>query len=260
MKRGIILFIFLISIFLLSGCAVLRYLDGSSDEDIKTFNMSRKDLLREMANLQSVNETRKESLDRQQVAINKLDEQGKANLKAISERQAQIEKLEKEKVALLEENMKLKTAAAPKEDALVEMQAREKAQASAAVEMQTREKAQAAAAKKLRIKVLTGTGKFSAARELSKKIKGLGYKVEWVGRAPKSDFKDDIVYFAEGAKKEAKELADRLGEKTVVKPLTWSSIFDIIVVAGKNKGSLRPCGHSKELIWKTKHTPKVLKG
>jgi hypothetical protein len=152
--------------------------------------------------------------------MDRLESKDKDNIKAISDGQARIGSLEKEKNALLEENKKLTAAAASKEAVLVEKQAREKAQASAA--------------KELRIKVLTGTGELSAARALAKKLKGLGYNVERVDRAPTTHFKSDTVFFAKDLEREAKELAGRLGEGTAVKPMTWSSRFNIIVVAKEN--------------------------
>lgn len=217
MQKGIIFFTFLISVCLLSGCAALQYFDGSSDEQVKKFTMSKEELQKEVESLQSGNESLREALDRKQAQLNTYDAKEKANLKAISDGQARIESLEKEKNTLFEENKKLKSAAVVKEEALAEKQ--------------VREQAQAAAAKELRIKVLTGTGELSAARKLSKKLTDLGYKVERMDRAPTTNFSSDTVFFAKDKEKEAKELAGRLGKETVVKPMTWSSIFDIIVVA-----------------------------
>ena len=214
MKRGTILC--LISVCLLSGCGVFRYFDGSSDEEIKKFSMSKNELQREVENLQSGNEALRKVVGQQQSRIEKFEEKDKANLKAVSEGQIRTESLEKEKNDLLEENKTLKAAAAIKEVTLVEQQ--------------TREKAPAAAAKELRIKVLAGSGGLSAARKMSKTLKDLGYKVERLDRASTTHFRSDTVYYAKDSEKEAKELAGRLGKETVVKPLTWPSIFDIIVV------------------------------
>jgi hypothetical protein len=213
MKRGAILCLILVC--LISGCGVFRYFDGSSDEEVKKFSISKKELQKEVEHLQSGNEALRTVVLQQQSRIEKFEEKDKTHLMAVSEGQTRIESLEKEKNDLLEENKELK-AAAVKEVPLVEEQ--------------TQEKAKAAAAKELRIKVLAGSGGLPAARTMSKKLQDLGYKVERLDRAATTHFKSDTVYHAKDSEKEAKELAGRLGKETVVKPLTWSSIFDIIVV------------------------------
>ncbi|MCX5837419.1 MAG: LytR C-terminal domain-containing protein [Deltaproteobacteria bacterium] len=214
MKRGAILCLILVC--LLSGCGVFRYFDGSSDEEVKKFSISKKELQKEVEHLQSGNEALQKVVLQQQSRIEKFEEKDKTQLMAVSERQTRIESLEKEKNDLLEENKELKAAVAIKEVALVEER--------------TQEKTQTAAAKELRIKVLAGSGGLPAARTMSKKLQDLGYKVERLDRASTTHIKSDTVYHAKDSEKEAKEMAGRLGKETVVKPMTWSSIFDIIVV------------------------------
>jgi TolA-binding protein len=232
MKRGAILC--LISVLLLSGCGVFRYFDGSSDQEVKEISMSKEELQREVESLQTGNESLRKVVGQQESRIEKFEEKDKANLKTVSERQIRIESLEKEKNALLEENKTLKAAAAIKEVTLVEQPIREKAPAAikevTLVEQPTRKKAPAVPAKGLRIKVLAGSGGLSAARKMSKTLQDLGYKVERLDRASTAHFKSDTVYYAKDSEKEAGELAGRLGQGIVVKPLTWPSVFDIIVL------------------------------
>jgi hypothetical protein len=268
MKRGAILC--LISVFLLSGCGVFRYFDGSSDQEVKEISMSKEELQREVESLQTGNESLRKVVGQQESRIEKFEEKDKANLKTVSERQIRIESLEKEKNALLEENKTLKAAAAIKEVTLVEQPIREKSAAAikevtlveqpirekapaaikevtlveqptrkkapaaikevTLVEQPTRKKAPAVPAKGLRIKVLAGSGGLSAARKMSKTLQDLGYKVERLDRASTAHFKSDTVYYAKDSEKEAGELAGRLGQGIVVKPLTWPSVFDIIVL------------------------------
>jgi TolA-binding protein len=85
--------------------------------------------------------------------------------------------------------------------------------------------------KTLKVKVLSGNGKLSSAREMSKKLIRMGYKVSDIELGPRKDFTVNTIYFASNYQKEAQQLAVRLGGKTVCKPLTWNSIFNIIVVA-----------------------------
>jgi hypothetical protein len=86
--------------------------------------------------------------------------------------------------------------------------------------------------KSLRIKVLSGDGKIDSARQMAKRISSMGYEVGSVEMADHSDYPVIIVYFAPKYKKEAKTLAAKLGKKTVVKPLYWKSVFNLIVVTG----------------------------
>jgi chromosome segregation ATPase len=86
--------------------------------------------------------------------------------------------------------------------------------------------------KSIRMKVLSGEGKIDSAKRMAKRLTAMGYKVESVAMAENADYPANTVYFTEKYKKEAKALASRLGKNTIVKPLTWKSVFSIIVVTG----------------------------
>jgi len=86
--------------------------------------------------------------------------------------------------------------------------------------------------KSIRMKVLSGEGKIDSAKRMAKRLTALGYKVESVGMAENADYPANTVYFTAKYKKEAKALASKLGKDTIVKPLTWKSVFSIIVVTG----------------------------
>jgi len=85
--------------------------------------------------------------------------------------------------------------------------------------------------KNLKVKVLSGNGKLPTAKQMSKRLIAMGYKVADVGTAARTDYKVNTIYFASDYKAEAQRLAVRLGGKTIAKPLTWTSAFHIIVVA-----------------------------
>jgi hypothetical protein len=85
--------------------------------------------------------------------------------------------------------------------------------------------------KNLKLKVLSGNGKLPTARLMSKKLIAMGYRVADIGTATRADYTVNTIYFASDYKTEAQQLAARLGGKTIAKPLTWSSVFHIIVVA-----------------------------
>ncbi len=85
--------------------------------------------------------------------------------------------------------------------------------------------------KSIRIKVLSGNGKMSSAKKMAQRLTKLGYRVEVVGMATTPDYATDTVYYKSGFEKKAADMGKKLAGKTITKPLTWSSIFDIIVVA-----------------------------
>ena len=88
--------------------------------------------------------------------------------------------------------------------------------------------------RQLKIRVLSGDGALNSAEEMARKLRNMGYKIESIDRAPRSNFLRNTVYFAPGFQNEAKRLVISLGGNTILKPLSCSSIFDLIVVTGKN--------------------------
>jgi len=86
--------------------------------------------------------------------------------------------------------------------------------------------------KSIRIKVLSGDGKIGSAKKMAKRMTSMGYRVEGVGMADHTDYPAITVYSAPKYNKEAKTLAKKLGKETITKPLTWKSVFNIIVVTG----------------------------
>ena len=160
--------------------------------------------------------------------------------------------LERRNKALQAENEDLKKQVAAKDDMLrlkSEEIAKQDAKQAAMVEEVDRMKAQfarsgdggvrdapaagrSAGLKSIRLKVLSGEGKIDSARRMAKRLAAMGYKVESVGMAESSDYPANTVYFAANSKKEAKALASRLGKDTILKPLTWKSVFSLIVVTG----------------------------
>jgi Tfp pilus assembly protein PilO len=85
----------------------------------------------------------------------------------------------------------------------------------------------------VRIKVLTGDGKLPSATKMAGVVKAMGYKVEKVDRAPTANFSGHTVFYAPDFRKDAGNIAKRLGGNAIARPLSWPSVFNIIVVAGK---------------------------
>jgi len=204
MKEKAILLIVLF-VFLLSGCASFRCLDGGCQKDMQDLTTACVDLRNEVIH---------------------LTKEGKVKQSQIEALERDRNTLKTETVSLSEENKNLKLAASTMEkSAAVEKQASMKAE--------EKPKIAGDASKELRIKVLTGTGKISSAKTLSKKLTNMGYKVERIDRAPYSNFPSGTIFFSSQSEKKAREMAERLGKNVAVKPVTWRTVFDVIVVAGR---------------------------
>jgi hypothetical protein len=93
--------------------------------------------------------------------------------------------------------------------------------------------AQPAKLRAVRLKILTGNGKPASAKEMARMVEAMGYKVERVDKAPTANFSQNTVFYAPDARNDADHIAKRLGGNAVVKPLTWPSSFNLIVVTGK---------------------------
>ena len=96
--------------------------------------------------------------------------------------------------------------------------------------------------KKIYMKVLSGDGDVNFARAMANELENLGYKVAHIEMASRSSSMQNTVFYAPDFQNEARRLADSLAGKPVLKPISWPSIFDIIVVTGReneerNKGS-----------------------
>jgi outer membrane protein len=89
--------------------------------------------------------------------------------------------------------------------------------------------------KDLRIKVLAGNGDLNSAEKIADHLKSLGYAINPVDHALRSDFSSTMIFFAKTFVDSAQTLALDLNlENSAVKPLSWPSPFDLIVVTGMN--------------------------
>jgi len=241
-----------------SGCAIMRYFDGSSNEDREKFSTSRDELWNEVKRLKQDNDARQRTLGEKQAAIDQMNTEitnlndeveglrsevadlKKERQQAGEGKQKNIEKAGKEEDLLKDQTSPLKeqTIGVEEKKGEISIPAKEgiKQEQKADVEkkdvVQTTTVEKGIGPKMLKIKVLSGNGKISSAKALSGKLTQLGYRVENIGMAPRSDFDVNTVYFAPEYKNEAQQMAARLGGDTIYKPLTWPSVFHMIVVAG----------------------------
>ena len=86
--------------------------------------------------------------------------------------------------------------------------------------------------------MLSGDGDINSAEAMANELENLGYKIYYKDMAPRSNFSQNTVFFAPEFENEGKRLADSLGGQAVLKPLSWPSMFDIIIVTGKKPAEI----------------------
>ncbi|MCX5853233.1 MAG: LytR C-terminal domain-containing protein [Deltaproteobacteria bacterium] len=235
----------------MSGCAAMRHVDGSSDEDMKKFRASKDDLWNETKKLKQDNEACRRTIQEKQGEIDQLTKQV-ANLnKDIEGLKTEVEQAKgatKNEIAKANgEDISLKDLVSPVKEKTITVEDKksessgpekegvkqdQKADVDKKDAPQTTTVEKGVEPKVLRVKVLSGNGEISSARAMSEKLKKLGYKIENTGLAPRSNFDVITIYFAPNYKSEAQQVAKQLGGAAIAKPLTWPSIFHVIVVTG----------------------------
>ena len=197
MKAAPLLASLALAVTVLSGCAMFQHLDGSTAEEMRAFEAAQP--------LQA---------EAQPPAVPPEIQRNQAQLARELELVKREMELQKQRGAYLEE----KTERIEKTVGEVATRAPEAAPAMPIGG--------------LRIKVLSGTGRLSSAHALRDSLVKSGYRVERVDMAPRSNFTESIVYYSAGLRPQAEELAARMGGRASVKPLSWKSVFDMIVVKG----------------------------
>lgn len=191
----------LLAVFLFSGCA------GLFEEERKALVSANIELRKEFVK-------REASLEYNQ----KLVAESKKEITELEEENAQLTK----QVQALKEQIENKKTDGQENDAEVRTGTK-KADAEAG-----------ARKKPLRIKILAAAKQADRGKVLSDKLTGLGYKIERIERATKP-FARTTVYYASGVNAEAKAMAKKMGAETVVKPISWKSVFNVIIAVGTAK-------------------------
>ncbi len=168
-----------------------------------------------------------EELQRSKASIAQLNEQMAAVNKELTLLKSEVQRMKESEAATKDSPVAGETGVSKEKEAAVSKRDEVKKSADERQAVEGRE----TSLKNLKVKVLSGNGKLPSARQMSKKLVAMGYKVEEIGTANRMDYKVNTIYFASDYKTEAQSLAARLGGKTIAKPLTWSSVFHIIVVA-----------------------------
>lgn len=199
-------------LFSLSGCSLLRYIDGSSQEDIEKAGNPL--LWKKVENIEQQNQSLKEtdistanSISSLQGALSKVDnsvQQLKAQIQQVTDGSgAEAVELQKRLGKLEEDSRKIQS------------------------ELETMK----TVAKKPAIKVLSGTSNRESAVKMVARLSKWGFTVEQIDMAPRNNFKKNVVFYAEPHQKTAENISSRIGGETIARPLTWNSRYGIIIVS-----------------------------
>jgi seryl-tRNA synthetase len=210
--------------FLFQGCAVFEYFDGSSKKEIQKNKMTKDEMWDEMEKLKTENQ-------KLQTQINILKKENQRRKGETENKTAmmndQIEPLNEQLNKLKKENQRLTAENRVLSEKSTSLQSKDGTPLSKSYELKKDKP-------KLKMKVLSGDGDLTSAKEMAKKLRNMGYEIECIHPASRSDFTHTIVYYKPECQDEAKRLVLGLGGNTILKPLTWPSAFDIMVVTGKN--------------------------
>jgi len=202
-RRSIFLVALLALVTVLSGCLVTQSAYVQKEEEVNSLTKNNTELAARSEKLQAEN--------------NELKKQIAVKDDLLQKKSEEIARQDAKQAEMVNEMDRMKAQLAKSREAAVEE--RPSAKKSDGL-------------KSIRIKVLSGDGKIESAKKMAKRISTLGYKVESVGMSENTDYPANTVYFAPNHKAQAKSLASKLGKDTISKPLSWKSVFHLIVVTG----------------------------
>lgn len=211
--------------FVFHGCATFETFDGSSEKDKKLLKMSKREMLDELKKLEIENEQLQKQILSAEEMNRQLQDENQKKIAHVSERNRllnqEIDGLKNENQRITQENQEVKQKLSD-----IQMQTKTAVPPSYKVDKN---------AAKLKIKVLYGDGNPDSAEKMAQRLKSMGYTIQLIDQAPRSNFDSAIIYYAPKSKYEAKRLRANLGGRLILKPLSWPSSFDLIVVTGSKK-------------------------
>jgi len=224
MTRSFLITFILCAGFVLHGCGAFEYVDGSSKDEIKKFKISKDEMWEELKKARNDNSQRKNQISALQEKNQRIKAENRIKTRLMKDQTGsldeQIVTLKAENQWLNDENQVLlqKVASRQEEDG---------ASASRPYDLEK-------CLQGVKIKVLSGDGDLGSANEMAKRLREKGCAIELIHHASRSNFLQNTVYSTPECREKAKRIVSFLGGSTIYKQLTWPSVFDIIVVTGKN--------------------------
>jgi regulator of replication initiation timing len=222
MSRSFVISLIVFAGFILYSCAVLEKMDGSSKDEIEKFKMSKDEMWNELKKARNENIKLQDQIGSLQKANQRTRDENEIKIGLM---QDQIGSLDEQIVRLQEENQRLTDE---NKRLAVKLHTCQLAHGTSLSEPHEK------AVSKIKMKVLSGDGDLKSAKEMAGRLRQAGYNINIIHLANRSDYLHPTVYYLPKSLSIAKRLVLLLGEDTIMKPLTWSSAYDIIVVTGKN--------------------------
>lgn len=218
-------FLLILALFIsLEGCAAtIAKIDGTTEEELKKFNMSKDQI--EVEELKSENQKLRSRIN----VLKRAQEKSRELEKQIGTLKEQVEIERNEKS---ESVKKISELEAEKNE--FERQVSGLEQEKNLLKKRVSNLELGKNIGKFGIKVLCGNGDIRSAKQIAERMKKMGYQIKMIDFAPRKTFKRHTIFFALNFGKEAERLVIDLGGETIAKPITWPSKFDFIVVTGKN--------------------------
>ena len=225
MRKIFLIIVALQLVFFFQGCAALKYMDGSSEEEIALFKMDKKKMLKDLQKYKAENEMLEKQVNTLRKKYDQLQDESDAKISETMDQNELLKEQINELTAMNQEDSQ--DTEIPVEQVTTEMVIDEKP-SDETPKMNEQ-------LGKLKIKVLSGDGHLESAKMIAEKLNAIGCNVKRIDHAPRSNFINTTIYSSPEFQIEAKYLSTYLGSNAVHLPLTWSSVFDIIVVTGKKK-------------------------
>jgi len=208
--------------FILHACATP---DGGSKKEAKNLKMSKSEMVEALSKLEIENEKLQQQIDIEKEMNQGLRIEFEKKLTYVSERNQSLNK----------EIYKLKTDIQNlinKNDALIKKL--EDLPAESKISTPVSKKSEKDIGR-LKIKVLWGDGNPDSAASLVSRLKKFGYNIQMTDQTPRPNFLITTIFFAPDFEFEAKRMISDLGGNLLLKPLSWPSTFDLILVTGSKK-------------------------
>ena len=88
-----------------------------------------------------------------------------------------------------------------------------------------------------RIKILDGTGNLANTQRLRSKLMTKGSNVTTTAVSDKGKWEQTVLYYGKGSEAHAEKVAAAIPGRVLLRPLTWKTSYDIILVLGKDKAA-----------------------
>lgn len=230
----------------LSGCGVLRHLDGSTTDEVTEYCTGQKIIRNAQGEtpLEESNRKLKERLEALQVRTAEVKE-------SRDQAQMRAKTIEEQKLELQSSVINLRDEVTDLKQQLAALKSQERADSSsdrasysmAAIPVGNTMDSTATqytnGLSGLKVKVLSGDGSMKSASSMARELKALGLSVERIAMAPTTNFSRHTVFYSKGMQDRASEIARNIGNDAIIKPLSWKSVFDFIVVTENHEFRLK---------------------